>query len=706
MAVFKHSGVVVTTPSSGTYVIECIGNVGALADLLDERVAEVGVVVSSETAGQFSASHPRNRLGKHETTPRGFPVAKRPMGASSGLDHQRVKKKREPSKTKAAIAAAKRRARLKAEKVAAQNAAEEAAAANGVTALIGTRRGNLARAAHHPSHGLMPGRFPGVPISDTPSTAPYEEEEFDEEKEEDVEDDIAEAAEAMGRMNPLETWENAGFPPDSYLVPSEEDDDQETALVPPSVEDTGTASGLFRTRLLRRMIPGAVFAFDAREAAVCEMRGWDDVLECQVRKLTKKGVDVACRTRGTNTHFMGAYRVPLRVALRVLVDRNRVPAFPSGAAERRRAAAAAAAEAAARAAGALSAGALSAGVPGVSLSSGGARPSWSPSSGALARRALAQTRCDSAEREIAAVLAAGRKRPREEEELYQPARPFPARTGGADAAASGFASSLEREVASFAREMASFRRETRAALSSLRAIVERLASELRRAGGPRPDEPPEAKAPDEPILQTDRTTREETFGRCDAHATRTRVGSFSESPFEASTFVAEARALATLRDEPARASAAAERSPPPLFSGNRPSSPQDRSFAPNALVTKTQAEGTVPAGQAVVPEKPAEDSPRDEREASPEEKLRAPETRQAGFEKKGERNAERSFEFDVARVGFGRRARNSSAEDSRVETRAGATRWPRDGGGGEHAGETPPAGENAGETEEGEEARA
>ena len=33
MAVFKDAGVVVTTPSSGTYVIECIGNVGVLADM-------------------------------------------------------------------------------------------------------------------------------------------------------------------------------------------------------------------------------------------------------------------------------------------------------------------------------------------------------------------------------------------------------------------------------------------------------------------------------------------------------------------------------------------------------------------------------------------------------------------------------------------------------------------------------------------------
>ena len=36
MSAFKKAGVVVTTPSSGTYVIEAIGNVGLLSDLLRE----------------------------------------------------------------------------------------------------------------------------------------------------------------------------------------------------------------------------------------------------------------------------------------------------------------------------------------------------------------------------------------------------------------------------------------------------------------------------------------------------------------------------------------------------------------------------------------------------------------------------------------------------------------------------------------------
>ena len=44
MSVFKKAGVVVTSPSSGTYVVEEIGNVGVLADLLDECLAAGGHV--------------------------------------------------------------------------------------------------------------------------------------------------------------------------------------------------------------------------------------------------------------------------------------------------------------------------------------------------------------------------------------------------------------------------------------------------------------------------------------------------------------------------------------------------------------------------------------------------------------------------------------------------------------------------------------
>ena len=41
MSAFKKAGIVVTTPSSGTYVIEAIGNVGLLADLLNEYLEDL-----------------------------------------------------------------------------------------------------------------------------------------------------------------------------------------------------------------------------------------------------------------------------------------------------------------------------------------------------------------------------------------------------------------------------------------------------------------------------------------------------------------------------------------------------------------------------------------------------------------------------------------------------------------------------------------
>ena len=49
MSVFKKAGVVVTSPSSGTYVVEEIGNVGVLADLLDECLVAGGDVASTHS---------------------------------------------------------------------------------------------------------------------------------------------------------------------------------------------------------------------------------------------------------------------------------------------------------------------------------------------------------------------------------------------------------------------------------------------------------------------------------------------------------------------------------------------------------------------------------------------------------------------------------------------------------------------------------
>ena len=115
MSVFKHAGVVVTTPSSGTYVIEEIGNIGGLADLLADFEAELGTVTpapASTTAPAEEGAKPARARGPRTTDGRRRPGAKR-----------------EPSKTKAAIAAAKRRARVKAEREAAATAAAAAAAA-------------------------------------------------------------------------------------------------------------------------------------------------------------------------------------------------------------------------------------------------------------------------------------------------------------------------------------------------------------------------------------------------------------------------------------------------------------------------------------------------------------------------------------------------------------------------------------------------
>ena len=114
-----------------------------------------------------------------------------------------------------------------------------------------------------------------------------------------------------------------------------------------------SAASLFAARLRERFPRGAAFAFDRKEAAVCEMRGWDRVAACRVRSVDADGgVIVACRTAETDGAFVGAFRVPPRAALRVLAHRapetlgergeekrlpEPPPTFPSGSAERRRA---------------------------------------------------------------------------------------------------------------------------------------------------------------------------------------------------------------------------------------------------------------------------------------------------------------------------------------------------------------------------------
>ena len=171
MAVFKDAGVVVTTPSSGTYVIECIGNVGVLADMLAARVREMGGDDALRRAEEAF------RLGSAEGT------SSRPARGAKGSAARATaapKPKREPSKTKAAIAAAKRRARIKAEKLAAEEEAKRASR----EALLRASRGQTS-----------PSRTSHAPERETPLAARYDHSL-------DVERDVAEAAEAMRGMLP------------------------------------------------------------------------------------------------------------------------------------------------------------------------------------------------------------------------------------------------------------------------------------------------------------------------------------------------------------------------------------------------------------------------------------------------------------------------------------------------------------------------
>ena len=293
MAVFKDAGAVVTTPSSGTYVIECIGNVGVLADMIGARVREVG---GDDAVRRVEEAF---RLGSAEGT------SSRPARGAKGSAAARAasKPKREPSKTKAAIAAAKRRARIKAEKL----AAEEEAKRSSREALL--RASRTSRAS--PGTSYDPAEKPLLTRRDDAL---------------DVEEDVAEAAEAMRGMIPAAPPSGLGLPPDADAAPASDgeevfetrEDDRFRSL---SSEPERTASSLFEARLRESFPRGATFAFDRKEAAVCEMRGWDRVSACRVRRVSADGVHVACRTAETDGAFVGAFRIPPRAATRVLGHR-------------------------------------------------------------------------------------------------------------------------------------------------------------------------------------------------------------------------------------------------------------------------------------------------------------------------------------------------------------------------------------------------
>ena len=271
MSVFKQAGVVVTTPSSGTYVIEQIGDVGRLADLLDARLAELPPDALAEARAaaepEPSAADARAPL---PAPARGGPRAR--------ANAPPPKRKREPSKTKAAIAAAKRRARLKAEREAAgkdfpASAEEEAATLVAARTLSSPR---VREPSHHPD--------------DVPSASfSFSDEE------------AHEAAEAMGAI--------AAPPRVAPREPAPEEPEPHPNLTPAELE-ADSASALAAMRVRATFAPGATVAFDAKEAALCRLRGWDDVPRCVVAEIRPDGGVLVADARGSTTP--AARRCPTR----------------------------------------------------------------------------------------------------------------------------------------------------------------------------------------------------------------------------------------------------------------------------------------------------------------------------------------------------------------------------------------------------------
>ena len=504
MAVFKDAGAVVTTPSSGTYVIECIGNVGVLADMIGARVREVG---GDDAVRRVEEAF---RLGSAEGT------SSRPARGAKGSAAARAasKPKREPSKTKAAIAAAKRRARIKAEKL----AAEEEAKRSSREALL--RASRTSRAS--PGTSYDPAEKPLLTRRDDAL---------------DVEEDVAEAAEAMRGMIPAAPPSGLGLPPDADAAPASDgeevfetrEDDRFRSL---SSEPERTASSLFEARLRESFPRGATFAFDRKEAAVCEMRGWDRVSACRVRRVSADGVHVACRTAETDGAFVGAFRIPPRAATRVLGHRAPSPeALGQRGEEKRRRRSRRdrpSADARSRA-----------------RSGGGSARRRAPR-----RPRRVRARLVGARRRAAAGRRGGRKPPK-------PPRGADAREPSAppERAAGLAMPSLARDVALLVREVASFRRETTEGLASACASLERVVESIRELR--RGEAKEENRARDRDARRGGEVAdarareeeKEEKEEEAPAAAGAPAVAPEDPSPFERSAFVAEARALASLREE-------------------------------------------------------------------------------------------------------------------------------------------------------------
>lgn len=506
MAVFKQYNVVVTTPSSGTYVVEEIGNLGRLFDLLEERAAYLQNVCAGtpEQERTQTRTHEQTQellapyLAKYKTKGRGTGGT---LGVKKTKTIPKPKPKRVPSKTPAAIAASKRRTRIKLEK---QHAA--------VAELL------------------------------DPEQNMYHVDS-------DVEEDIAEAAQAIGILKPTLgsiPTQHLGLPPDACAVNVEERD--ETPLPTREVDDEheGTppsAASVFRRRVRDTITPGTVFGFDTLEAAQCLMVGWENVVDVVVRRVTETDVHVACRTPNTGGKFVGMFRVPVSNAMRVLVDRGQTdtdmsnqprvatprppPVFPSGGAERKR---------------------LASRVKNVAtaLTSG-------PSMGALSRRAFAVSNAAAAntagnipwsnlpEMEQGVQGGGSNKRQR-------PGEPFTGLVGPPPPLFAGNTTlgntTLAQGLSNLTREVSLFRGETKASLAAIAEHVERLANALDGATtGTGAAFVLPSVSPIIPCVSPPRhglTTPKSVPTSPDAP--------FKGSSFKGSSFMADARALAMFRD--------------------------------------------------------------------------------------------------------------------------------------------------------------
>ena len=336
MSVFKKAGVVVTTPSSGTYVIEEIGNIGMLATLLDERLFKCqsgydpGVFEDEDKAAEDEkvekeeGQQPREK--KEDLRPakragrRGCPAERRTekrMGEEADEGHSAKKR---PSQTRAALAAARRRAAKKAATEAAKHAAQKETRA-------------LEQVEAHDEDEEMKEQVEEEDVGE--KVREIDEGKHGGDEEDDEDKGIVEtqgASEAIMTAGPLSrrTRPPRDLPPASDVFEDEDGDDEGVNEdVAPTVGDgRGTFSeATMLTDSLRRarFDVGEIYSFSAREAALNKLRGWGSVVECKIKRIiNSRSVVVACKTASTASEsaFYGSYRIPMSTALRVLSGRH------------------------------------------------------------------------------------------------------------------------------------------------------------------------------------------------------------------------------------------------------------------------------------------------------------------------------------------------------------------------------------------------